>query len=63
MQLSQPLSEVGIVRSYALAMEFGALLEDSLGALHVTEFSYKTHFHVDGYAACSDTITTLIVKS
>jgi hypothetical protein len=38
MKLSQPLSEEGIVRYYALAREYGALLEGNLGITKATWF-------------------------
>jgi hypothetical protein len=48
-KLSQPLSEDGIGRHYALAREYAALLEDSPGVLNVTWFSDEAHLHLNGY--------------
>jgi hypothetical protein len=48
-QLSQPLSGYGVARGYALAREYGTLLEDSPGVLNVTWFSDDARFHLDDY--------------
>jgi hypothetical protein len=49
MQLSQPLSEDGIVRCYSSAREYRGLLEDSPRVLNVVLFPIETHFPLDGY--------------
>jgi hypothetical protein len=53
------MSEDGIVRRYSFAMEYGALLEDSLGVLNAIWFSDEAHLHLDAYIK---TRTTTRVK-
>jgi hypothetical protein len=49
MHLSQPLSEDGIARRYALAKDYGALMKCNPGVLNVTWLSSKAHFHFHGH--------------
>jgi hypothetical protein len=62
MQLTQPLLEAGIARSYAFVREYGALLEDTLCVLYAAWFSYETQFHFDGYKAHGNSRTTMKAK-
>jgi hypothetical protein len=43
------MSEDGIARRYALAGEFGGVVEDTPSVLNITWFSVEAPFHLDGY--------------